>query len=485
MNRTIIDLDARATILDACERIAIAPAEVPVVLVVAADAPFARSAVFLEVARRAAAPRRIAVVSSDPRARSIAGSVHLPAYGSLGSLEREELDPTEQLGAPQRAALAGVVTGRRTSSRGVRRRTLGILASAGGAIAILLAVVVPSATVAVAAAATPMPSATLTLRAGAGGDMSAQPLTATISAKVTGTATGTRNEDIKATGSVRFTNQTTDDITIPKGTVIQTAAGSDRIQFATSETKTLPRSIILGITLASGQIDIGVEAVVGGPAGNVNANRIIVSNRSVYAVTNPLPTTGGNTKKIPVIRAEDYTAATAKASVDRALADAANDQKLRWKAQLTGDAVVYVGTPTLTSQGALADVVGREVATFDIPVGATVQGFAVAGNEPARTAIERYRAMAGEGNVLDERSVQFGGITTPAVADNGVTWKLVASGQQSVRLTKEQVGRAVAGRSLSDARAVLQGQGLRVTDITVAPSWWPRMPLLDARITVN
>ena len=130
-------------------------------------------------------------------------------------------------------------------------------------------------------------------------------------------------------------------------------------------------------------------------------------------------------------------------------------------------------------------MVGKEVATFDVPVSATVQGFAVAGNEPARTAVERYRAMASEGNALDERSAQFGGIGTPTVADNGVTWKLVASGQQSVRLTKEQVGRAVAGRSVAEARAVLQSQGLRVTDITVAPPWWPRMPLLDARIAVN
>ena len=63
--------------------------------------------------------------------------------------------------------------------------------------------------------------------------------------------------------------------------------GADRVQFATAETKTLPRSIILGITLASGQIDIGVEAVVGGPAGNIGANRIVVSNRGVYTVTNP------------------------------------------------------------------------------------------------------------------------------------------------------------------------------------------------------
>jgi hypothetical protein len=485
VSRTVIDLDARATILDAYERITASPVEAPVVLVVAADAPFARNAVFLEVARQAAGARRLSIVSSDPRARSIAASVHLAGYASLGSLEREELDPTERLGAPRRAALASVAPKRGAPSLRSPGRTAAMAASAMGAVVLLVALALPSATVTVAATAVPMPPATITLRAGAGGDMSAQPLSATINAKVTGTATGTRNDDIKAAGSVRFMNQTQEDITIQKGTVVQTTSGADRIQFATMETKTLPRSFIIGIVLSSGQVDVPVEAVVGGPAGNVGANRIVTSNRVAYAVTNPLPTTGGDTKKIPVVRAEDYSAATAKASVDRALADAANDQKLRWKAQLTGDSVVYVGTPSLTSQGPLADVVGREVATFDVPLSAAVQGFAVAGSEPARTAVERYRAMATEGNALDERTAQFAGITTPTVGDNGVTWRLVATGQQSVRITKEQVGRAVAGRSVSEARALLQSQGLRVSDIRVSPSWWPRMPLLDARITIN
>jgi hypothetical protein len=264
--------------------------------------------------------------------------------------------------------------------------------------------------------------------------------------------------------------------------VIQT---NDRIGFATTEAKTLPRSIIIGITLISGQVDVAIEASTGGPAGNVAAGRITVSNRSSFAVTNPLPTSGGDTKKIPVVKAEDFSAATTKASVDRALADAANDQKLRWKSQLTGDVVVYVGTPSLTSQGPLADAVGKEVATFDVPVTAAVQGFAVAGNEPARTAIERYRAMSSEGNVLDERTAQFAGINTPTVTDNGVTWRLVAAGQQSPRLTKGQVSRAVAGRTAAEARTMLESQGFVVTDIRTTPSWWPRLPLLDARITVN
>jgi hypothetical protein len=202
-------------------------------------------------------------------------------------------------------------------------------------------------------------------------------------------------------------------------------------------------------------------------------------------VTNPVPTSGGDTKKIPVVKAEDYSAATAKANVDRVLADAANDQKVRWKSQLSGDGLVYVGTPSLTAQGSLADVVGKEVTTFDVPITATVQGFAVAGDQPARTAVERYRTMASEGNVLDERTAQFGGITTPTVADNGVTWRLIASGQQTPRLDGGRIQAALAGRTVAEARGVLEGQGLKVNELRVSPSWWPRMPLLGVRIVVN
>ena len=483
MSRTVIDLDARASILDASERLSAAPADEPVVFVVPAGAPFARNAVFLEVARSLAGPRRMSVVSSDPRARSIAASVHVPAYASLSSLEREELDPTEKLGAPRRAALASVAARRRAPSLGSPARAIGIGASILGAVALLLMIVVPSAAVTVAPSSIPMPGATFTIRAGPGGDVPAQPLSASITTKVTGTATGSRNEEVKATGTVHLTNQTTDDLTIPKGTVVQTSTGGDRIQFATTETKNLPRSVIVFVTVVPGTADIAVEAVVGGVTGNVGANRIVISNNGRYQVTNPAATTGGDTKKIPVVLAEDYTVATVKGNVDRALADEANNQKLRWKSQLAGDAVVYVGTASLTSQGGLTDVVGKEVATFDVPVTATVQGFAAAGDQPTKAALERYRTMTSPGNVLDERTAQFNALAT--VADNGVTWKITASGTQSPQLDSARIRGALAGRTPAEAKTLLAAQGLQVTDIRISPTWWPRMPLLDARIGVN
>jgi len=483
VSRTVIDLDARASILDASERLAAAPADAPIVFVVPAGAPFARNAVFLDVARTLAGQRRISLVSSDPRARSIAASVHVPAYASLGSLEREELDPTEKLGAPRRAALASVAARRPAPSLGSPARAIAIAASVLGAILLLLIVVLPSAAVSVSPSSIPMPGATFTIRAGPGGEVPAQPLSATITTKVTGTATGSRSQEIKATGSVHFTNQTTDDLTIPKGTVVQTTTGSDRVQFATTETKTLPRSVIVFVTVIPGTADVAVEAVAGGVAGNVAANRIVISNNARYQVTNPAATTGGDTKKIPIVMAEDYTVATVKGNVDRALADEANNQKLRWKSQLVGDAVVWVGTPSLTSQGGLSDVVGKEVATFDVPVTATVQGFAVAGDQPTKAALERYGTQASPGNVLDERTAQFNAVAT--VADNGVTWKITASGTQSSQLDSVRIRGALAGRTRAEVQELLTAQGLRVTDLRISPDWWPRMPLLDARIAVN
>jgi hypothetical protein len=406
--------------------------------------------------------------------------VHLAAYASLGALEREELDPTERLDGPRRAV--GLVVSRAGAARplGSPARALAIAASVLGAILLILAIAVPSAAVVVAPVAVAMPASTFSLRAGPGGDIPAQPLSATISTKVSGTATGSRTEELKATGTVRFMNQTTDDLSIPKGTIVQT---SDRVQFATTETKTLPRSVIVFVTVVPGTVDVAVEAVVGGPSGNVGPNRIVVSNNGRYAVSNPAATSGGETKRTPVVKAEDYTAATAKASVDRALADAANDQKLRWKAQLPADTVVYVGTPSLTAQGGQAEVVGKEVATFEVPVSATVQGFAVAGDQPTKAALERYRTQASPGNVLDERTAQFA--VTATVGDTGVTWRVTATGQQAPQLDVTRIRDSLAGRPVGEARSVLEGLGLRVSDVRVSPAWWPRLPLLGLRIAVN
>ena len=477
----MIDLDARSTILDAAERIAAAPAEAPLALVVPAGAPFSRSAVFLDVARALAAPRRLAIVTAEARARSLAAAVHVPAYASLVALERDELDATERLGAQRRAALAAARGEIGARSLGSGRRAAGIAASLLAALAIVLAVVLPSAAVTVVPKAVPMPAQTFSLRAGPGGDIAAQPLSATITTKLAGAATGSRTDETKATGSVRVTNQTTDDIRLPKGTAVRTP---DNVRFVTTEDKTLPRSFIVFLTVVPGQVDVAVEAVVAGPGGNVDANRITVSGTPAYVVSNPQKTGGGDSKKIPIVKAEDYTAATTPDKVRAAFAAETSRQQSTWQAQAGAGSSVYALAPAgVSAQSPQADVVGKEAATFEVTVSGVAQGFAVASDQPSKAALERYRTAASQGSVLDDGSAKFE--VTQAIGSTGVTWQVTATGRQLPRIDEARVRTAIAGRETADARAVLEGLGLTVRDVRLQPEWWPRLPLLDARIRID
>ena len=149
--RTVIDLGPDATILDAAGRLA-AVESPDVILVVPSGAPLTRNAVFLEALRRRAGDRRIVIVSSEARARSLASSVHLKAFASVSALDRHELDATEHLSDARRAVMKTMVRPA-VPRRGISPlRGLAVFMTLVMAAGILLAIVAPSATIRVAAA---------------------------------------------------------------------------------------------------------------------------------------------------------------------------------------------------------------------------------------------------------------------------------------------------------------------------------------------
>ncbi|HEV8230452.1 MAG TPA: hypothetical protein VGQ86_10870, partial [Candidatus Limnocylindria bacterium] len=238
--RTTIDLGARATVLESVERIASSPADGDLVLSIAPGAPVARNAVFFEVARRAAGSRRLAIVSPDARARALASSVHVPAFASATALERHELDATEPLTAARRAALVRPVRPRRVGPSPLR--ILGVFASLLAAAVVLAGVVAPTATVVVAPVSKALGPFEFDLRAGPEGDItSARTLAGNVSAKYTADATDSRTEESKAKGVARFSNQSTQDVRIPKFTFVRTR---ENVRFQTTEEKVIPRSQI-------------------------------------------------------------------------------------------------------------------------------------------------------------------------------------------------------------------------------------------------
>lgn len=481
MSRTVIDLDQSATILDVAERIAAADATQDIVAMGAAGAPWLRNGVFLDVARRLAEPRRFAVVTSDQRARSLAASMHVPAYSSVSALDRHELDATERL-VRRRAAVPGRAS--RLRAPRVTGRGLAVLASLASAVLLVLAVVVPEATVVVAPTTRALGPLDLQLRA-VPGEIDRVVLSETLTAKVQGVASGSREELVKAKGAVVLSNKQTQSRRIAKGTLFRTA---DNIAFASIEEKTLPASTIFGpVSLTIGTVEVPVEAVVAGKAGNVPTGRITggpVPND--YLVNNPRPTEGGDAKKIPIVQRQDYVAATANARIAPALRDRAETRLAEWRSRPPADHYVvpriYTSDPTsVTPETA---VVGKEIEVFDLSVSFVATAYAVPNAEPRKTAVARLVGTATQGTVPDS-TIQYQETLLGDGTNSGViAWSIRISGSELARVDRDALRRGVAGRGLEELDAVLERAGVRLVRAERAPSWWPRLPVLDGRIRV-
>jgi hypothetical protein len=482
MSRTIVDLDARATVLDASERLAAAPPDGDIALMVAPGAPLLRSGVFLEVLRAEVGPRRLALVTTDARARSVASSVHVPAYASLAALERQELDPTERLEKARRAAIATARPGGVPRPRVPLARIAGIGGSLLAAAAILAAVVLPEATVRVAAAAQPIGPHDLTVRGTVGGtaDVTLKTITQQVTARIPGTATGARTEEVRARGSVQLENKTTDDVRVARGSIFRTADG---VQFLSTADVTVPRSVIVPpFTLFVGKVTVGVDAAVAGAVGNVAAGKITVGpepNR--YAVSNPEPTTGGDIKRIPIVRLEDYDAARAKAP--DALKAAADEQLQKWlrEPRREEQVVPQVLVRQTSISPAAADVIGKE--TFEITVAGVATAYVAPDTQPRKAIAALLRERAETGNDVDDRGVIFD-VTKLTVSEEGVIWGVKAQGVQARPVNRAATARLLTGRPVREVEKVLEAERLRFGGLTWRPEWWPFMPILDARISI-
>ncbi|MDO8562545.1 MAG: baseplate J/gp47 family protein [Candidatus Limnocylindria bacterium] len=473
MSRTVIELPAGASLLDAADRIEAAPADGDIALVIPVGAPVARSGVLLAVAHRLAGRRPFSIVSADARARAIAASAHVRAYASLAALERHEVDPTEREhpndDAVRRVARPGPGAG--------LGRWLAVAASLAAAALVTLAIALPAASVTVAPTAKPVGPQEFDLRAGPGGEIAAQQLSETVAAHATGTATGTRTVEAKATGVARFTNKTTDDIRLPRGTLVR--AGS--VRFLTTEERLLSRSLLVPFLLSTA--DIPIEAADPGPSGNVAAGKIAASDPVRYDATNPAATKGGERKQVPVVTQADYDLAAR--GIPAALDAAAQAQAAKWRAQVrSGSALAGGAAWTLTQQLPASQLVGQEVVTFEILVAASVVAFAVPSEQPRAAALARLRTAVDPGNDIDETGAAVDVLGAPRVTDGGVIFRVRASALQFTRPNAAALRSLLAGRAPSEAEALLLGRGLRLADLQTWPAWWPRLPLLDARIRV-
>ena len=485
--RTVVELGARASVLEAVERIAAAPAADDLVLTISAGAPAARNAVFFEVARRAAGTRRLAIVSPDTRARSLASSVHLPAFASTAALERQELDATEPLTTARRAALARPLRIKRAAAGSSPMRILGILGSLLAAALVLMAVIGPTATVVVRPVSKALGPMEFELRAGPQGEIpGALTLVANdMSQKYTQPATGERLDPIKAKGVARFTNRVTQETRVLKGTVVRTR---DNVRFQTTEEKIIPRSSldILPPFVKFGTADIPIEALDAGPAGNVAANTITVVDREDYAVGNPQATSGGEIKKFAVVTGSDYGLGAGRADDELRKRGVLKVEEWRKDPANKGQ-IVYGPVTKVTSVTPSSGLVGTEPpnGVFEVTVTGTITGYSVSEAEPRATTITKLKQQADPEYDINEAATAVAVIIGPTLVDNGVQWRVRANTSQFPQLKEAPLRTALAGREFSDAKAVGDDQGLEIRSITIWPWWWPRFPFFDSRLRIE
>jgi hypothetical protein len=261
----------------------------------------------------------------------------------------------------------------------------------------------------------------------------------------------------------------------------------------TTEEKVLPRSSILPFPTV-GTVLIKIQAMENGPQGNVAADKITRAASTEYLVNNPAPTTGGKADQIPVVTVADYDRAVAQSDED--IRRAGLQQTILWTQQAakgtTVFGVVAKRTGVVTPAG---DVVGKELkdlkkdqpATFEITVTGSATAYSVDDSEPKKTAITKLKQeiASGSGMKLDENTAAVALVIPPNVQQDGVHWRVRAEGKQVPQPNRPQMAAALAGRESQYAGQLATQLGFTLRNIRVWPDWWPRLPVLDSRITIE
>jgi hypothetical protein len=309
-------------------------------------------------------------------------------------------------------------------------------------------------------------------------------LTVPLEAADTFAATGTRIEEEKAHGTVRFDNlDPTSSNGIPKGSIVSTESG---VRFRTDKPVTVPPAELVGLTIVPSHASVGVTAVDAGPEGNVEPNAVRTVPRGeepfFLKVTNPDATSGGKHTEFPRVTPEDVDKATA-ALTDQL--DAAFEERLA-DPNLPGDeATVFpetkaLGTPVFGVEP--GTLVGQEVETFDLS--ATNSGTVVAvDTSPIEAVAEAtIESSVTAGYALVEGSGQVD--PAPAeISDGVITFPVVVTARQVLQLDPDAIEREIMGKPLDQAREILATYGQ--ADLKVWPDWVGTVPTLESRVEVR
>ena len=283
----------------------------------------------------------------------------------------------------------------------------------------------------------------------------------------------------KAKGVMRFTNLSQNEVTIPAGTIVATAA-EPPVKFVTLKDMILAAGI-------DEVAEIPIEALQAGTDGNVESNTVIVVEGSLgltVAVTNPDPIKGGVISQVTGPN-DDDRARLREVALDNLRRSAETDLR----AQINAADILLLDTLEITKITA---------ETFDPPAGQPGKQLTlkmkvefsaryVSDDAMKELSLATLNA-AGENGFVSTTEPAYEVITEPSTDNSGIShFELMVTRTLLREVDVMKVFSLVRGQKpdlikdeLSSAFALRQSP-----EISLTPSWWPWLPLIPFNISVE
>jgi hypothetical protein len=281
----------------------------------------------------------------------------------------------------------------------------------------------------------------------------------------------------QARGVVTFRNLTQQAVTIPVGTVVRT---EDNIRFATRRAGEVPAGV-------DETLELPVEAVESGRAGNVDAEAIVIVEGRLglsLSVINAEALTGG--RETPSVQASDADRERAKEQLMEKLQE---DALARLTEEMQAGDVLFEDT------FGISQVISE---AYDPPAGASGTKltldmqvefstlYAIA-SDLTQLASLALNASLPKGFGATSDALTLKPVTEPVLNDDGFTrWTVRAERRIVQQISTAQVTHMIQGTSSGRAQTLLD-QNFPLEDapeIHLSPPWWPWVPIVPFQISV-
>ncbi len=294
------------------------------------------------------------------------------------------------------------------------------------------------------------------------------------------TATGKKEVGTKATGTIALKN--CDDVSthsLPAGSGL-TSGGKT---FVTAQAVSIPAgSAGGGVVNCSSAIDVQITASAPGESYNLGASTFALTGfSSLYKATGQ--TSGGTTKTITILSAEDNTIAKkqaeeqSKSAADELTKKAGSELQL-FKSTIQAD---FVEFKTSVAQDAEADKVS---VTSKIKY----TGFAAKTADVNKLFDGQIQTdLKGNKEVYDNGSQNGTYTTTKQFSPEKLQLNVKTSAYYGDPIDKPTIAKQVAGKAKKDVSDIVKQSGDQITgaQVEVNPDLLPNMPLMTGRITID